>query len=64
MRRLGGDWLDAGETAALAAPSVVLPVAEEQNVVLNPAHEGIDSLVEVARPRATVDPRLTGGEVS
>ncbi|PSO65770.1 MAG: hypothetical protein BRC36_03005 [Cyanobacteria bacterium QH_2_48_84] len=37
LRRIGIEWLDAGETVALVVPSVVLPLGDEQNLVLNPA---------------------------
>jgi RES domain-containing protein len=59
LRRIGIEWLDAGETVALVVPSVVLPLGDEQNVVLNPAHSGMARLTEVYRERVTVDPRLT-----
>jgi len=59
LRRIGIEWLDAGETVALVVPSVVLPLGDEQNVVLNPAHSGMARLREVYRERVTVDPRLT-----
>mgnify|MGYP000131931243 CR=1 FL=1 len=57
---MGADWLEAGRTVALAVPSVVLPLAEEQNIVLNPGHPGMTRLSEVCRERVAVDPRLTG----
>ena len=62
LRRVGADWLDAGETVGLAVPSVVLPLADEQNVVLNPDHPGMTRFSEEHRERVVVDPRLTGGE--
>ncbi len=34
--RYGSAWFEAGETAVLAVPSVVVP--SELNCVLNPAH--------------------------
>jgi len=58
LRRIGVEWLEAGETVALVVPSVVLPLADEQNVVLNPAHSGMARLTERQRDRITLDPRL------
>jgi len=60
LRRMGADWLDAGETVGLAVPSVVLPLADEQNVMLNPGHAGMTRLSEEYRERVVVDPRLIG----
>lgn len=60
LRRVGADWLDAGETVALVVPSIVLPLAEEYNVVLNPGHAGMARIPEVRRHSIAVDPRLIG----
>jgi len=60
LRRMGADWLDAGETVGLAVPSVVLPLADEQNVLLNPGHVGMRRVSEANRERVVVDPRLIG----
>jgi len=61
LRRVGADWLDARETVGLVVPSVVLPFAEEYNVVLNPGHAGIARIPEFRRDIIAVDPRLIGG---
>jgi RES domain-containing protein len=36
LQRIGGEWLDAGETAVLKVPSAI--VTEEWNYLLNPLH--------------------------
>ncbi|WP_200255684.1 RES domain-containing protein [Halorhodospira neutriphila] len=62
VRRLGADWLNTGETVALVAPSAIIPVAEERNIVLNPEHTSMTRLSQVWHERITVDPRLVGAE--
>lgn len=64
LRRVGAEWLEAGETVGLLVPSVVLPLDEEYNVVLNPGHSGMARLSEVRRESVAVDPRLIGGDNS
>jgi len=58
LQRLGAEWIGTGATVALAVPSVVLPFAEEHNIVLNPTHAGITRVTEHRRERVTLDPRL------
>jgi RES domain-containing protein len=54
---LGDAWVKAGETLALAVPSVLAP--SEANVVLNCAHPGFQAL-ELAGPEDfPISPRLT-----
>jgi hypothetical protein len=57
VQGIGGDWLDAGAAAALIVPSAVLPIAGEHNFVLNPAHPGVEALVDVGQ-----DPLLVGAD--
>jgi RES domain-containing protein len=37
LRKIGDDWLTRGEAAVLRVPSAIVP--EEQNFLLNPAHQ-------------------------
>lgn len=54
--RYGSAWLEAGDTAVLAVPSVVVP--SELNYVLNPAHADFRRL-KISKPSPFVfDPRL------
>ena len=56
LRRIGADWLAAGRTAVLAAPSAV--VSTEENFLLNPAHPAFgEILIGPSRP-FRFDPRL------
>lgn len=64
VRRLGADWIDAGDTLALVVPSAVLPLSEELNVVLNPRHPGMARVVEGRREPVTLDPRLLASSTS
>ena len=41
-QQIGGEWLQAQRTLALAVPSSIVP--EEENFVLNPAHPGFAAL--------------------
>ena len=56
LRELGKAWLDAGETALLRVPSVIVP--EEPNYLINPRHA--DFLRLVIHPPAPfeIDRRL------
>lgn len=60
LRRVGADWLDTGETVGLVVTSVVLPLAEEYNALLNTRHAGMARIPEVRRDSIAVDPRLIG----
>ena len=54
--RYGSAWFEAGETAVLAVPSIVVP--SEFNYVLNPAHDGFKRL-KISKPWPfTFDARL------
>lgn len=56
LQQIGRDWLDAGETALLQIPSVVVP--QENNVIINPLHADFHKLA-ISEPDAfTVDARL------
>ncbi|MFN7928094.1 MAG: RES family NAD+ phosphorylase [Blastocatellia bacterium] len=56
LRALGMQWLQAGETALLAVPSVIVPF--EWNYLLNPLHPDFSS-IRLGSPQAyRFDPRL------
>lgn len=55
-KRLGNEWLEAGNSAGLLVPSAVVPM--ENNLLLNPGHPGFRQ-VKVFDPRAvSFDSRL------
>jgi len=56
---MGGKWLQTGSTAALRAPSVMLPFGKAWNLVLNPAHHQNARLEVVEVVAVPVDARLT-----
>ena len=43
LRQLGKVWFDAGETALMQVPSVIVP--EEPNFLINPLHADFSRLV-------------------
>lgn len=54
---LGDDWLESGQSLALALPSVVVP--REDNYLVNPAHADFSKMVLSAEPLSfDPDPRL------
>lgn len=54
---IGDAWVQAGATAILAVPSVIIP--EETNFLLNPAHPDF-ARIEISPPEPFVfDPRVT-----
>ena len=55
-RAAGSTWLGAGRTALLCVPSVV--IAEEDNVLVNPAHADAKRLVAVKLRRFVYDHRV------
>jgi RES domain-containing protein len=55
-RAFGDAWLDRGEDLVLRAPSVL--VAEEHNVMLNPAHEHMVRVRIQSSRRFRFDPRM------
>jgi RES domain-containing protein len=56
FRRIGDDWLANARELALIAPSAV--VAEDMNVMLNPAHPRMKDVTIARRRRFHFDPRL------
>jgi RES domain-containing protein len=58
LARVGVAWLEAGETAALWVPSVVIP--SERNVILAPQHRDFTGIEVAAIEPFTLDPRLVG----
>lgn len=56
LRRIGDAWIESGESAVLAVPSVIIP--EEKNYLLNPRHPDFAKII-IAKPRPfSFDPRL------
>lgn len=55
-RSFGTSWAREGRSLALRVPSLVVP--HDRNVVLNPLHPRMRDVVEVARERVSLDPRL------
>lgn len=53
---LGDAWLDAGATALLRVPSVLIP--EEFNVILTPRHPDAVRIKQVSTVPFVFDPRL------
>jgi RES domain-containing protein len=56
-RAIGDQWLSRGDDLILAAPSTI--VAEEMNVMINPAHPRMRDVRVTATRRFQFDPRLT-----
>jgi len=55
-RHFGSTWAREGRSLALRVPSLVVP--HDRNVVVNPLHPRRGEVVEVARDRVSLDPRL------
>ena len=55
-RKIGKDWLDAGETALMQVPSVIVP--EESNYLVNPLHADFTRLAIRAPAPFEIDRRL------
>lgn len=55
-RDFGTAWAREGRSLALRVPSLVMP--HDRNLILNPSHPRRDEVVEVARERVSLDPRL------
>ena len=55
-RQIGKVWLDAGETALMQVPSVIVP--EEPNYLVNPLHADFTQLVIHAPAPFEIDRRL------
>lgn len=56
LQRIGAGWVEQGKTAVLRVPSAVIP--DEDNYLLNPAHEGIRRISLIRRRAFVLDPRL------
>lgn len=56
-RRIGNQWLDAGDALLLPVPSAILP--ESRNYLINPLHpQAVRALVETDHGPFWVDPRF------
>ena len=58
LRKIGKAWLDAGETAVMQVPSVIVP--EESNYLVNPLHADFTQLAIRAPAPFGIDGRLFG----
>ncbi len=56
LRDIGSEWLDSMRTVALLVPSAVTP--SETNILLNPRHRDMGSLIQSAHEAFAFDPRL------
>ncbi|MCH9674306.1 MAG: RES family NAD+ phosphorylase [Gammaproteobacteria bacterium] len=56
LQQIGRDWLDAGESALLQIPSVVVP--QENNVIINPLHPDFKKLTIGQPDSFSIDARL------
>ena len=56
LRKIGKDWLDAGETALMQVPSVIVP--EESSYLVNPLHADFTRLAIRAPAPFEIDRRL------
>ena len=56
LRKLGDDWLASGSTPVLQVPSAV--IAEEFNLILNPAHADAGLVKVISKKKFSYDPRL------
>ena len=59
LQAIGKAWLDAGETAVLKIPSIIVP--HEFNYVLNPTHPDFKELSISTDKAFDIDPRLRVG---
>lgn len=55
-RDFGTNWLQERRSLGLVVPSAVMPM--ESNILLNPDHPEMSSVIEVGREVVTLDPRL------
>jgi RES domain-containing protein len=55
-RRIGDEWLKAGQHLALSVPSSIVP--QELNLLLNPAHPRFSQLMITTPVGFAIDPRL------
>ena len=58
LPKLGNAWLDAGQSAVLRVPSVLIPT--EFNYLINPQHADAGKITVVAKLKFNFDPRLLG----
>ena len=58
LRELGKAWLDAGDTALMQVPSVIVP--EEPNFLISPLHADFSRLVIHPPAPFEIDRRLLG----
>ena len=58
LREIGKAWLDAGETALMQVPSVIVP--EESNYLVNPLHSDFAQLAIHVPAPFEIDRRLFG----
>jgi len=57
-QQVGDDWIDAGKTAVLSVPSVIVP--EERNYLLNPTHPSFGDITRGPAEDFEFDSRLGG----
>jgi RES domain-containing protein len=57
LQKIGGEWLERGETAVLKVPSAV--VVEEYNYLLNPLHADFGRFIFGAAKTFSFDRRVT-----
>lgn len=58
LQRLGDRWVAERRSAVLGVPSAVVPVPEESNSLLNPAHPDFDRIARGSPRPFRFDPRL------
>lgn len=56
LQRIGVGFIERERTAVLRVPSAVIP--DEDNYLLNPAHEAIKRITPIGRRAFVLDPRL------
>lgn len=55
-QRIGGEWLQAGQSVVLQVPSAIIP--NEWNYLLNPAHSDFSRITLVRTEPFAFDPRI------
>lgn len=55
-RKIGGEWVEAGRTAILRAPSVIVPI--EYNYLINPARPAANRILAGSAEPFSFDPRM------
>lgn len=56
LQMLGSNWLKKKECLAMKVPSAILP--QENNILINPAHQDFDKLKIIGIHKLNIDPRL------